>query len=399
MLFRLVLFHLRETLTVRTLAFFAAVLLLTLFILSALPSFTEGNDRISYNLSLSIVDPEASLISQSLAGILEGMSGMGSVHIEDMATAQKRLDSNEILMIISIPPGFFESSQAWAQRDPVILHVNPRMPAETAIFVRALRSLTDSIMGMQAAYMSFGQAVRPLFKDIDAYNRQLGATFSQVAVWALTRRAVVTQNESARMSTPFHVVSSIMCLLCMQIGLLLLTQAWEERGNGILVRLALSRARWWASPLARQLVGLLWVGVSMAPLIIGLKSFYPGARLELLLAAVFGLYWVTGCLCQAAGYLSVKGGLALPGAWLFILALLLLGGGIYPETLLPAAVKPLMALSPAYYAYRTVYAGLQGGDLPSMAPVGFAAMAALSALLLGLAWRQGLRGGSSGVTA
>ena len=113
MLFRLILFHLRETLTVRTLAFFAAVLLLTLFILSALPSFTEGHDRISYNLSLSIVDPEASLISQSLAGILEGMSGMGSVHIEDMATAQKRLDNNEILMIISIPPGFFES-EAWA---------------------------------------------------------------------------------------------------------------------------------------------------------------------------------------------------------------------------------------------------------------------------------------------
>ncbi len=137
----------------------------------------------------------------------------------------------------------------------------------------------------------------------------------------------------------------------------------------------------------------------MAPLFIGLKSFYPQARLELLLAAVFGLYWVTGCLCQAAGYLSIKGGLALPGAWLFILALLLLGGGIYPETLLPAAIKPLMALSPAYHAYRTVYAGLQGGSLPSTAPAGFAVMAAASALFLGFARRQGLRGGSSGEKA
>ncbi len=399
MFFHLILFHLRETLSVRTLAFFAAVLLLTLFIFSAMPSLTSGNDRISYDLSVSIVDPETSLVSQALASILGGMSGMGKVYREDMATAQKRLDNNEILMILRIPEGFFDSSQALEKRAPVTLYLNQRMPSETALFVRALRSVADSITGMQAAYMSFAQAIRPLYPNIDAYNRQLSETFSQVAVWALTRRAVLTENESSRMSTPYHVISSIICLLCMQTGLLLLVQAADERKNGIQCRLALSKTRWWASPIARQLVGLLWAGVSLTPLVIGLKIYYPQARLELLLTAIFSLYWVVGCMCQAAGYLSRKGGLALPGAWLAILVLFLLGGCIYPETLLPTVMKPLMPLSPAYFAYQTVYAGLQGGSLPPAAPLAFSVMALISALFLGFAWQHSLRGGPAGVTA
>ena len=252
------------------------------------------------------------------------------------------------------------------------------MPAETAIFIRALRSLTDSIMGMQAAYMSFGQAVRPLFSDIDAYNKQLGATFSQVAVWALTRRAAVTQNETARMSTPFHVVSSIMCLLCMQIGLLL-TQAWEERGSGILVRLALSRRaggllRWpgswsgccgWGCPWRRD------------------------HRTEILLPrSALSCFWRPFSACTATG--SVPGGVtcrskaAPAGRVLFILALLL-WAGIYPETA-AAAVKPLMACRRPIMPTD----GTRGfrAAICLQWPRRIRAMAALSALLLGLARRQ-----------
>ncbi len=399
MLFRLVLFHLRETLSVRTLVFFLAILLATLFLFSAMPSLIGSADRISFNLSVSIVDPESSLISDALAGILGGMNGMGEVYREDLETARARLDNNEILLILQIPEGFFARSQSFDKRPPVTLYLNPRMPAETAVFVRALRSVADSITGMQAAYMSFAQGIRPLYTDIDTYNKQLGETFSQVAVWALTRRAILTTNETARMSTPLHVISSLVCLLCMQTGLLLIAQAGEERKSGVIYRLALSRAPWWASPLARQLAGLLWAGVSFAPLIVGLKSYYPQARLELLLPAVFCLYWVTASLCQAAGYLSRGGGLALPGAWLVLLVLLLLGGCVYPETLLPAVIKPLMPFSPAYFAYKTVYAGLQGGTLPAGAALAFVWMAAFSAVVLGLAWRHGLQGGRTGVAA
>lgn len=391
MLLRLVLFHLRETLSIRTLAFFAAVLLMTAFVFAAMPSLTSSGDSISYDLSLSIVDPETSAVSEALSNIMSGMNGMGQVYHDDMETAQQRLASNEILIIVEIPEQFFDGAQTLIQRPPVTLWLNDRMPAETAIFVRALRSVADSISGMQAAYMSFAQAIRPLYQDQAAYDSQLEKTFSQVLVWALARRAVVTMNETARMSTPLHVISSLVSLLCMQTGLLLMAQAEDERKNGVIYRLALSKAPWFASPLARGFAGLLWVGISFAPLMAGLKIVYPQARLDVMLLAIFGLYLVTSTLCQAAGYLTSGGTLALPGAWLTILVMLLLGGCIYPPTLLPDIIKPLMPLSPAYHAYQTVYAGLQGKTVPAGAPMAFLLMAAASFIILGFSWRQGLR--------
>ena len=180
----------------------------------------------------------------------------------------------------------------------------------------------------------------PLYSEKESYDEQLRGTFSQVVVWALTRRGIVTTDETARMSTSYHVISSLVCLLSMQTGLLLMTQAQDERKTGLIYRLALSKAPWWASPLARQLAGLLWVGVSFAPLIAGLKIVYPKTRLELILPAVFCLYWVTSTLCQAAGYLSGGSTLALPGVWMAILVLLLLGGCIYPQTLYAGSSNP-----------------------------------------------------------
>jgi hypothetical protein len=396
MFFRLIGFHLRETLTARTLVFFAAVFLITAFLFFSLPSLTSSSDRASFDLSLSIVDPENSLVSNALANILGDLNGMGQVYRESMETAQARLDNNKILMILQIPEGFFEATQALQKRPPITLWLNPRMPAETAIFVRALRSVAGSLEGIQASYMAFAQAIRPLYPDIESYNGQLQDTFAQVALWALTRRGIMTINETARMNTSYHVISCIVCLLCMQTGLLLMAQAQDERKNGLIYRLALSKAPWWASPLSRQLAGLLWVGVSFAPLIVGLKAVYPQTRLELILPAVFCLYWVISNLCQAAGYLSGGSTLALPGMWLALLVLLLLGGCIYPQTLLPALVKPLMPLSPAYFAYQTVYEAFQGKPLPGDAIAAFFVMASFSMLLMGLAWKKGLHASRTG---
>lgn len=390
MLFGFIGFHLRETLTVRTLVLFAAVLLATAFLFLAMPYLAVSGDRISYELSLSIVDPDQSLISEALASLMGNMNNMGEVYREDIETARARLSSNEILMIIQMPPGFYDISLSLEKRPPITLWLNPRMPAETAIFVRALRSFSDSIAGIQAAYVSFGELIRPLYSDVNDYNQELTDTFSQLAVWALTRRAVVTTDETARMSTPLHVISGLMCLMCMQMGLLMMAQAAEERKSGVMVRMALSQAPWWASPLARQLAGLLWAGVALAPMVAGLKIYYPQARLEYILPAIFGLFWVTAAVCQGAGYLSGGSVFALPGMWMAILVFLLLGGCIYPQTLLPDALKPLMALSPAHFAYRTVYAGLQGDSVPEGALANFFTMAVVSAVFLRLAWKKSL---------
>lgn len=396
MLFKFIGFHLRETFTTRTLVLFAGILLATAFLFLAMPYLAASGDRISYELSLSVVDPDQSLISEALASLMGNMNNMGEVYRDDIDTARARLDNNEILMIIQLPPGFYDISLGLGDRPPVTLWLNPRMPAETAIFVRALRSFSDSIAGIQAAYVSFSELIRPLYNDINDYNRELTDTFSRLAVWALTRRAVVSTDETARMSTPLHVVSGLLCMLCMQIGLLVMAQAAEERNNGVMVRMAMSQAPWWASPLARQVTGLLWAGVALAPMVAGLKIYYPQARLEFILFAILCLFWVTAAVCQGVGYLSGGSFLALPGMWMAILVLLLLGGCIYPQTLLPGKLYPLMTLSPAHFAYGAIYAGLQGEKPPNGTHAIFAAMAFVSALFLYIAWRRSLGAGRLG---
>ena len=126
-----------------------------------MPGLASSSDRVAFDMSLSIVDPDNSLVSKALAQILGGMNGMGQVYRESMEKAQTRLNNNEILMIIQIPEGFFEASQAMQKRPPITLWLNPRMPAETAVFVRALRSVAGSLEGIQASYMAFVQGILP----------------------------------------------------------------------------------------------------------------------------------------------------------------------------------------------------------------------------------------------
>ncbi len=394
MLRRLILLHLREALSLRTLALFLTVLLATAFLFAAMPALTQAGKEVAYDLPISLVDPEGSVVSDSLATILGGMNGMGEVFREDIETAKGRLERNEILMILEFPAGFFDTTNQLAKRPPVILWLNDRMPAETAIFLRALLSVADSIGGMQGAYMAFAEAVQPLFPDKAAYDRQLTRTFSQVAVWALMRRGVITMNEGARLNTANHVLASVVCLLTMQTGLLLLTQAADERRNGVSRRLMLGGVPWFLSPITRTFVGMLWAGVAFVPLFAGLKAVFPESRPEVMLLGALALYWVTALLCQAVGYAAGGGALALPGAFLGILALLLLGGCIYPQSIMPAFLQPLMPLTPAYHAYQAVYSGLIGGALPQGALVAFPALLALSGVGLWLASRHGIRGGA-----
>ncbi len=399
MLLALLRLHARETVSLRSLLFFLLAALLSVFLLLAMPQLASSLDRVRFDYSISIVDPGRSIISGTLAGQLQHMNRVGQVYVETLESARARLDGGEILMIIELDEGFIESSLKTEERPPVKLWLNERMPAETAIFTRALMSLADSVTGIQSAYFAYADLIEPFYADAEGYNRATGNAFTQIAMWVLGRRAAIVTDETARLDTPRHVVGCLLSLLAMQTGLLLLMQARAERETGVQARLALSGAPWWLAPLSRQLVGTLWLAAACAPLLAGIRSFYPLARTDLIAAALLWLFLVTGLLCQAAGSLPGHGGMVFLGAWMGILAALLLGGCIYPGTLLPEFVRPLMKLSPAYWAYQASYRAL-GGELPGPgAGAAAALMAAAAAALLRPAWLRGLRQSRTGGAA
>ena len=385
---KLFLFYARETWSGRTLAFFGLMLFLSAFLLWGMPSLTPDASTLFPPVSFSIVDLDDSFISRTLIEQISKMSLVDQVFVEPLDKARERLTANETLLILVFPEDFYEISMRSEQRPPINVYLNSRKPVETALFVRFLDNMASSIEGVQASFFSFAENMLPLYIDQEAYVKALDGAFSYIALQVLGRRSVIKIDETGKLNTVFHVISSLVCLLTMQTSLLLLTQVHQERSSGVHERLLLAGVRWWQPVLARQLTGMCWLAAGFAPLLAGLFHVYPGAAMTPLILAVLILYWVTGLLCQSLGYIGKPGDTVLLGAWLGILALMLLGGCIYPEPLLPAVLQEAGKWTPAYWAFQVTYHALSGRSTLDSAWLAGSLMTAAATLLAALGWRK-----------
>jgi hypothetical protein len=395
-LFKLVLFYAREAWSGRTLAFFGLMLCLSAFLLWGMPSLAPDASKMFPPVSFSIVDLDDSFISRTLIEQISQMTLVETVYVEPLETARQRLSANETLLILIFPEDFYEISMRNEQRPPIKVYLNDRKPVETALFVRFLDNMANSIEGVQASFFSFAETMRPLFDDNEAYVKTLDGAFAHIAFQMLGRRAVVAVDDSGKLNTVHHVISALICLLAMQTSLLLLTQVQQDRRSGVHERLILAGVGWWQPLLARQLTGLAWLAAGFAPLLAGLFHAYPDAARLPLILSVFILYWITGLLCQSLGYLGRPGDTILLGAWLGILALLLIGGCIYPDPLLPPFIQKSSNWTPAYWAYQTTYRALAGQAPVAGTWLAGGLITAAATLLAAISWHRSGASLSSG---
>ncbi len=359
-LFKLVLFHARVSLGLRSLVFFLVMLLLSGFIFWSMPYLGTDGSAIFAPVTLSMVDQDDSLLSRKLIEQLGQMSLVEQVYTEPLADGLARLDRNEALLVLVIPEDFYEISMRNEIRPPITVHLNPRQPVEAALFVRMLDNLAASIEGMQASYFAFASQMRPLFDDTDTFIRLMDRAASHVAFQVLGRRAVVEIDEGGKLNTVYHVISNLVCLLALQACLLLVTQIQQERTSGVRDRLILAGVSPWQLLAARQLVGLFWLSAGCLPLLAGLVRAFPAAHRLTIAVTVLVLYWIFALVCQAVANWARPGDGVILGIWLAILAMLLAGGSIYPSALLPAALREAGKITPAYWAARTLYRALDG---------------------------------------
>lgn len=385
---RLTYYYVRESWSSRTLAFLVIMLLLTGFVLWGIPAMNDGERRVFNPISLSIVDDDRSLISQILVEQLADIAMIDAIYLDTLTQAQARLDANEILLAIVIPAGFYDQAAHGSERSPLTVFVNERMPAETAIFVRFLNNLADSIVAVQSAYYAYGEQVRPLFDTEQSYYRQMDATFIQLFLKMLGRKSSVNITDEFQLHTVSFVISALLSLLTLLTTLMILLQVQQDRRNNLPERLLAAGVPWWQTLLARQLAGSVWLAAGFAPLLSGLFLYDRQLnRIQMTIAIVL-LYWVGSALGQAWAQTGPVSEAKVMGAWFILFVMLLLGGCIYPLALLPARLQPFSRLSPAHWAFSMIY-GAYNGQAPSgFTWLAWAAMIGLSVLLVWLSQRQ-----------
>jgi len=211
---------------------------------------------------------------------------------------------------------------------------------------------------------------------------------THIVFQVLGRRSIVDVDQAGKLDTVRFVISSLICLLTMQTSLLLLTQVQQERRSGVRERLLLAGVSWWQPPLARQVIGLCWLVAGFAPLLAGLFRVFPDAARWTIILSVLILYWVTALLCQAVAYLAKPNDTVLLGAWLGILALMLLAGSIYPAPLLPEILRTAGPLTPVYWAFQSAYHALGGQPAAPFALWAGVLMVLVATVAVAVGWRK-----------
>ncbi|HBP37803.1 MAG TPA: hypothetical protein DD640_03520 [Clostridiales bacterium] len=368
MLFKLLRLYVQESWNSRSLGYLALMFLLTAFLLGSLPEAGNGGQSEFFQpVSVSVVDEDQSLISFTLVDQFADISLIDQIYLDDLDTARRRLDGNEILLILVIPAGFYEQTVQGQERSGLSVYLNENMPSEATVFVRLLKNISGSVEVVQASLYAFQDALRPLAADTHDLSDKANAAGVDLVFKLIGRKSIVRVNEETKLSTSRYVVSALACLLAMLTALLVLLQVQQERRSGLHERLLLAGVPWWQLMLAKQLIGLIWLAAGFAPLLAVLFRYYPDARRWPVILAIILLYWTASAFCLILGYLGRTSETLLMGAWLGILALLLLGGCIYPLQLLPGWLQPVSALSPARWSFALIYADLsgQGTSLPA----------------------------------
>ncbi len=388
MVFKLLRLYLKETWNSRTVAFLILMLALTALLSSDIPANQEGKADIFNPIRLSVVDDDQSLISFTLVDQFSSLAIVDKVYVESLAEAQARLKSNEILLIMVIPDGFYEQTTQGVERSGLTVYLNEKMPAEATVFVRLLNNATGSVEGIQSALFAFQDAMRPLFQDPAAFQKSAEVAAMNMAFRLVGRKTILKIADDVKLNTVWYVISALTCLLAMLTGLIVLLQVQQERLSGMHERLLIANIPWWQVMLAKKLTGLIWLLAGFAPLLAALSRFYPGLRLWPVILAIGLIYWITATLCLVLGYLGRPGETMLLAAWLGLLTILLLGGCIYPLQLLPGWLQPITLISPARWAFALIYGSLAQQPFSLMAAAILVIMIPCAIAGSWLSWRK-----------
>ncbi len=305
----------------------------------------------------SIVDEDDSALGQILAAYLDDLRYISAIYYETMDEALERLEADETIVILRLPPTLFEETRTGSQREPVEMWLNPRKPAESgqaSLIVRQYASVLDylygTIFGYQKAYVELGGDENSSWDEATRHSMN-------VLVMYFGRYRYADLEEFRPFNVLLHTYSAFLIIFALLPAMGVLAGTSRLAGTSYEDRLLLSCGP--AAMMAARLAsGLLWWLVLLGPplLALNLSGFLAGMLpiAVVLLAA----YFTTALIMLALGRIQAPGISIMLTGWLTFLIMIVLGGVIYPTSIFPEWLHKGAAFTPIFPMMQFIYDSL-----------------------------------------
>lgn len=323
----------------------------------------------------SIVDEDDSALGQILATYLEDLRYISAIYYDTMDQAFERLEADETIVILRLPPTLFEETRTGSQREPVEMWLNPRKPAESgqaSLLVQQYASVLDylygTVFGYQKVYVGLGGDESASWDEATKHSMN-------VLVMYFGRYRYAQVGDFRPFNVLLHTYSGFLLIFALLPAMGVLAATGRLAGSSYEDRLLLSCGP--SSMMAARLgSGLLWWLVLLGPLLLAL-------RLSGLITVVFPIvvillaaYFTTALIMLALGRIKAPGISVMLTGWLTFLIMIVLGGVIYPTSIFPQWLNKGAAFTPLYpmrqFLYDSLYlqeAGRPANLLPALWPM------------------------------
>ncbi len=326
---------------------------------------------------IAVRDLDNTPMSRSLMGQMERVDLFSQVIRAGEEEDDAALLAQGCAAVVTLPKDFFYTMYTM-DNSLVTVTLNEDAPLEASLF----RAVFVSVMEIISSDQSSARAVyRFCYGDLTPeLEAQMWEETSHVLFTdALSRQALFdTALESAELGSglSLRLFACVLSVLCLFFPLTVVKGLPEELASGVLPRFVAAGGRKGAFFCSKCLTAALLAAPSLALILPVLGGEDLG--MALLLSLLLFLYGFCATLCLAAW----AGEPARAQRWgnLLVLLSLVLGGALYPASLLPAPARALGGLTLPHWALKGLELIRAGGGVKAL----LCGMAPLPALSLGL---------------
>lgn len=349
--------------------------------------------------SIALVDNENTTQTRMLAKQLDEIGIFREILRIDRAEALRKLADKSISSIIILPPGFTESV-SMGENKPVEVIGSKAMPLQSYIVKSLMQSAANQVSAAQSAIMTIYHFNQEAGLKGDELKKQFEDSTLKFSIEALSRREVFTQLEGApqfNLTPVEYFTAALIVVFMMFAGMPGMKMLVSERGMGITRRLAASPVKMWQIVLSKLITSLLLVilqfGVIIALTSAVFKNYW-GAPVKSILLVFGGLVLAVSAWSVFVSSIAASPASADVIGNLGILLSAVIGGSIYPLSMMPEFVRAISRITINRWAMDGFMVLFSGNDAMSVASYSLAlcgialALFALSVLFLKL-WGGG----------
>lgn len=338
-----------------------------LFFLMQFFSEDMTEDRLLEKLHLGIVDEESSELSRMLVQSFEGndrFSSMIDIRKGSRLELNAAYETGDLTALVIIPDGFTKSLLQY-ENMPLTVILNPNRPMQTAVLSEMLASYSDyiravdaSTYGLYTTLKASGFPDENLARANDLYSFEMIST--ALGRNRLFQYVPIDTFPATTSGTYFSAAMLVMVAAFSSAGVLPLV--FEDLRQNCLQRYLMIRGglvQWVVSKLLALSLGMTLMSFLIALPVMFYLDMKP-AQILILIGQIFVLGLFFSALALFIGVAAKNESAATVATNLMVFALGLSGGNLIPLPLMPKSIQNISALTPNYWAIRSLLVTLAG---------------------------------------